>query len=562
MKKNKIRVGIIVDNGPIPYLSYDLIEKSLNQDKYEIIALFVQHNKLAPKNIISKIVDYISRRGLKKLIESMSFSLITSLEKFALTKFYGLGIIFCNKDINSFNCEVINVHPKISKSGLVYRYNNDDICRIRKMNLDVLVQAGSGILKGEILKVCPKGILSFHHANNDIHRGGPPGFWEVFYQHPSTGFIIQKLTDELDGGQVIFKGSIRTYYLYLLNWARICIKANYFLHYQLMMLNNKDNFQQKYVNKLYYNELSNIPSLRVQIKYIFQTISILFKKTWNKIRSKQLKWGISYQFVEKWNRIDFRKSIRIKNTKNHFFADPFISKYKNRNIIFFEDYCFKKKKANISAIEINSDKSYTLLGTALDEDFHLSYPYVFQYKNNLYMCPESNENKDIRLYKCKDYPLKWELEKILIDDISAADINIFHHNEKWWLFANVDSSDLSKYSSAEHESELHIFFSDSLLDGRLKRHPKNPVIFNSNNARNAGKISSNGTLYRVYQNQDFDFYGRSFGVSKIKKLTEEDYEEEKLYNVEPNFYNDILGTHHFSFEKNIAVFDHVSIRRN
>ena len=106
-----------------------------------------------------------------------------------------------------------------------------------------------------------------------------------------------------------------------------------------------------------------------------------------------------------------RKSIRIKNTKNHFFADPFISKYNNRNIIFFEDYSFKKNKAAISAIEINSDKSYKQLGTVLEESFHLSYPYIFEHNENLYMCPESNNNKDIRLYKCKEYPMKWELEK-------------------------------------------------------------------------------------------------------------------------------------------------------
>jgi hypothetical protein len=36
MKKDKIRFGMNFDAGPIPYLTYDLIEKSQNQDKYEI----------------------------------------------------------------------------------------------------------------------------------------------------------------------------------------------------------------------------------------------------------------------------------------------------------------------------------------------------------------------------------------------------------------------------------------------------------------------------------------------------------------------------------------------
>ena len=68
MKSNKIRAGIIIDAGPVPYLIYDLIEKSLDQDKYEFVAIFVQHNKNSPKNIISKLIDYVSRRGLKNLL--------------------------------------------------------------------------------------------------------------------------------------------------------------------------------------------------------------------------------------------------------------------------------------------------------------------------------------------------------------------------------------------------------------------------------------------------------------------------------------------------------------
>ena len=44
------------------------------------------------------------------------------------------------------------------------------------------------------------------------------------------------------------------------------------------------------------------------------------------------------------------------------------------------------------------------------------------------MCPESHKNNDIRLYKCKEYPMKWEFEKVLIK-MYAGDTNIFYHNE-------------------------------------------------------------------------------------------------------------------------------------
>ena len=36
-------------------------------------------------------------------------------------------------------------------------------------NLDILIRGGNGILRGDILTVCQNGIISFHHANNEIN---------------------------------------------------------------------------------------------------------------------------------------------------------------------------------------------------------------------------------------------------------------------------------------------------------------------------------------------------------------------------------------------------------
>ena len=167
------------------------------------------------------------------------------------------------------------------------------------------------------------------------------------------------------------------------------------------------------------------------------------------------------------------------------------------------------------------------------------------------MVPETHETKDIRIYKCIEFPLKWKFHKILINNISAVDTNIIKHNNKYWLFTNKDSS-----SIGDHSSELHIFYADDLESSIWKPHSLNPVIFDSKKARNGGTISSKeNQLYRVFQKQDFDFYGASLGVSKIKKLTENEYQEEVFMNILPDFYKNILGIHSFSFDANILVND-------
>ena len=68
-------------------------------------------------------------------------------------------------------------------------------------------------------------MLSFHHGDNRVNRGGPSGFWEVLNDIPSSGFIIQKLTEELDGGEVLLRGNIMTRDFWLLNNAQLLEKV-------------------------------------------------------------------------------------------------------------------------------------------------------------------------------------------------------------------------------------------------------------------------------------------------------------------------------------------------
>ena len=101
------------------------------------------------------------------------------------------------------NIEKISVMPELTKySDWI---NDDDVNTIHKYDLDVIIRLGFRILKGGILNSAKCGIWSFHHADNNVNRGGPAGFWEVFQQEPTTGSILQILNEDLDGGQIIAK---------------------------------------------------------------------------------------------------------------------------------------------------------------------------------------------------------------------------------------------------------------------------------------------------------------------------------------------------------------------
>ena len=547
----KLKVGIIVDDIDQSYLIYDFYKKSLESDCYDVEYLIVQKsNNLEIKNFFNKLLNYVKKKGIKRFIDRLFFEIIDLVESSLIKKKDKFKKFFLKHPISKFDVKKINVIPETSSSNLYYHYKSKDIANIKNLNLDLLIRGGSGILKGEILSVCRLGIISFHHGDNDFYRGGPPGFWEVYNREPSTGFVIQRLNEVLDGGDVIFKGNIPTSFLYKINVCKLYLKSSVFLHKTLENLSKSNSNLDFYKKETYKSKIYKIPTAYISILYLYKTLILGTRKILNKIFGRSLKWNVAYQFINEWKNPTLSKSIIIKNPKNSFLADPFVIKYNNKTVIFVEDYSFKNRKGKISAYEINSE-SYKKLGTVIEEEFHLSYPFLIEDKEDLFMVPETHQTKDIRIYRCTEFPLKWKLHKILISDIGAVDTNIFKFNNKYWLFTNLDTSNSSDYSS-----ELHIFYADNIESSEWKPHALNPVIFDSKKARNGGMIySEKKHTYRVFQKQGFDNYGESIGISRIKTLTENEYEEEICMNVMPDFFKKISGTHSFSYNSGVLVND-------
>jgi methionyl-tRNA formyltransferase len=60
-------------------------------------------------------------------------------------------------------------------------------------------------------------MVSIHHGDNRVFRGGPPGFWEIMKGAVRSGFIVQRLTPKLDGGAVLVRGDQPTARYWALN---------------------------------------------------------------------------------------------------------------------------------------------------------------------------------------------------------------------------------------------------------------------------------------------------------------------------------------------------------
>jgi hypothetical protein len=551
----KKRVGILVDTTSVSKQISDLISLSKQSNNYEITALVINRTERKNRNLAFRISSYVHRRGLNKFLDSALFALVCKIESCIVKRVSKFHNFYSKTKLSCKDFVTIDVKPQISKSGLVYRYDEKDIKHIKELNLDLLIRGGSGILRGDILDVCPNGVISFHHADNDINRGGPPGFWEVYERNPRTGFIIQRLKNELDGGDVLYKGFISTSWFYSLNLAKLYEVANPFFHHVLEDITSKKPKLEVAKKSPYSYPLYTKPTVFQTLFYLLKTSKILASKISRKIQGKSFRWAVAYQFSEKWNDVTLRHSQKITNPKNRFLADPFVIKKNGSHFCFVEDLDYRTNKGSISAYKITSS-SCDPIGIVLEEDFHLSFPFIFEYGNELFMCPETCEKGEIRVYKCTDFPTKWEFHKTLMKDVSAADTIIFKRDNVWWLFTNFDKSCVDT-----HDCQLHIFSADNPLSDEWVAHENNPVIFDPLVARNGGMIVSENEIYRIYQRQGFDMYGEACGIARITSLSSTEYTEEIDSVIEPHFFKGLKGTHTYNSESGLVVFDYVEVSK-
>ena len=105
----------------------------------------------------------------------------------------------------------------------------------------------------------------------------------------------------------------------------------------------------------------------------------------------------------------------------------------------------------------------------LERDYHLSYPFLIEQDGQLLMIPETAQNGSVEVYRCIDFPLRWKLEKVLLQGVRCVDPTFHRGPDRWWMFANAAAP-----GSRMFDDELHLFHAESLL-GEWQPHRRNPV---------------------------------------------------------------------------------------
>lgn len=241
--------------------------------------------------------------------------------------------------------------------------------------------------------------------------------------------------------------------------------------------------------------------------------------------------------------------VHNRNTGHQvrFLADPFLIIVEDVYYIFFEEQGVGN--ANIALYQSTDGVNFKYCGIVLDEEFHLSFPQVFKYKNEFFLLPEARGSGNLLLYKAIDFPNKWELSDTLIRNFQLKDPAI------------LLSDKFNLITASDDNLNQHIFGADSLR-GSWKKIENFHTRTGDETRAGGNFFQYKGEWYLPFQNNS-EGYGTGLSLYQLNYDSKKALEFEKVVDFQLRPQDNIewfnRGMHHLNITriKNnyIAVFD-------
>ena len=416
---------------------------------------------------------------------------------------------------------------------------------LKQTDLDVLLSFGPTELNSSFANLAKYGVWFYAFGTGEQ---APPGFREVLTQDPITICSVRSLNGQPAEERIIYKSVSPTL-------SRFSIRRNnnecYWKSAAFVARGLQDLYNGRSVPEIAVTDpTESSPGLLTNT-----ALGGMFLKLSHRAASRALEklssfeqWVLAYRI----NQTEFKY---LEPPADRFWADPFPIKVAGKYYIFFEEFLNSANRAHISVIEVDQNGITSGPTETLKLDCHLSYPFVFEWRGQHYMIPETGDKNSVELYRSVSFPFDWQREQILIEAKCPLDATLIEVNGRWWMFVNIQEEGV-----AVNWDELHLYYADSPL-GPWKPHARNPVISDVRSARPAGRLFwSNGVLYRPSQDSSMR-YGYGTTINRIDSLSPTDYGETVVSKILPDWDDDILGVHTLNAISELTVIDCLIKRR-
>ena len=321
---------------------------------------------------------------------------------------------------------------------------------------------------------------------------------------------VQRLTDTLDGVEVLAKGYARVVpYSYTQTMRGIYLAAVPLL--------------AKAITALEKGEGRRSDSLGAE--YRVPTTAAVARQSAALVRNKlsRLAWGLfgeqGWQVARLSGSIEPQEHVSLSPARIQPLDVP-------RGYTFVADPCSApngavygealNSRTGLGEIARWSAGEWVFLDLGLDGR-HASYPQAVEDAGSLFLFPEIAQVSGPTLYRLEPdgVTVSERLELEGLDGLRLLDATLFRRGETWYLFAGQPGS---------AESRLDLWTAPSLT-GPYRPHPSSPVCLDPRGARMAGPIAEiGGSIYRFGQDCSRHYGGR-VTVHRIDVLTEDAYEE-------------------------------------
>lgn len=247
----------------------------------------------------------------------------------------------------------------------------------------------------------------------------------------------------------------------------------------------------------------------------------------------------------------------------YWFADPFLYEKDNKLYLFYEAFDLIELRGKEGYSVLKEDGSWTTPRIIIDEPYHLSFPYIFDYNGATYIMPEMSGDYSLKAYKAVSFPNTWEMTDIILPDVFACDSVFIEEEGKRYLLTNEMYHNVpnGQYASCWVKNFLYE------MDGLKATENGIKVAEGDFGIRNAGKtFTIEGKTYRIGQDCRERKYGRGMVLFEIVSILP--YKEKVVKNwscdeLSKHIYKDssanIVGSHTYNFSENYEIIDYSSL---
>jgi hypothetical protein len=546
-----LRIGILLDSMLQPRWLYWCIELALQAAGAPPALVVINDADPNPSIKSGRVRNWIRKRhyllhALYMRVDKLKFTV--SRDPFALA------------DLTPLTGDSPTLHVRPRQTAHSDYFEDADVDRVLAYRLDVALRFGFRILRGRALSMARHGVWSYHHGDSARYRGGPAGFWEVMEQQPVTGTVLQVLSEDLDGGSILNRSWTRTEPFSVRRnqerqyWCSAPLIARSLQALSVKGQEAVDGRQEAvasvatYSSRLYMaprNRDMLGPVVRLGMKYVASHLR-------SAVQAEQ--WFLAYRQTRCTGETDGAPDLApyrftsLTPSTDRFWADPFPIRDNGRCYLFFEELVYREGKGCVAMLEFGDRGPIGTPTRVLEREYHLSYPFVFAYRGEHFLMPETSAQQRVELWRATRFPFEWTQEAEVLSGLPLWDATIAQVDSRWWLFAagnecGVDSS-----------SELLLYYADSPL-GPWRPHRRNPLVSDVRSARPAGRLfRSHGAWFRPAQDGSRG-YGSAITIQRVECLTEHEYRETSVTRLEPRWRPDLVGTHTVNAVDGLTVID-------